>query len=139
MEVAFFDTSALVKHYHIERGTREVDELMSKHIVAISELAIVEVTSALNRKYLGGEIIHSKLEWVLERFYADLENYVVVRINSGIISLASSLVLKHGLKTLDALQLASALSIKGDLGIFVTSDSKLKEAAERENLNVVLI
>ncbi len=139
MEIAFFDTSALVKHYHIERGTHEVDELMNKHIVAISELAIVEMTSALNRKYLNGELIRSKLEWVLERFYADLENYVVVRVNSSTISLASSLVLKHGIKTLDALQLASALSIKENLGIFVTSDSKLKEAAERENLRVVFI
>ena len=52
MEVAFFDTSALVKHYHIERGSSIVNELMENYVVAVSELAILEMTSALNRRFL---------------------------------------------------------------------------------------
>ncbi|ASJ13821.1 type II toxin-antitoxin system VapC family toxin [Thermococcus radiotolerans] len=137
MEVAFFDTSALVKHYHIERGSSIVNELMENYVVAISELAILEMTSALNRRFLSGELTKRKLEWVLERFYSDLENYVVVTISSETVSLATSLVLKHGLKTLDSLQLASALRIKDEASIFVTFDERLKNAAEKEGFTVL--
>lgn len=137
MEVAFFDTSALVKHYHIERGSSIVNELMENYVVAVSELAILEMTSALNRRFLSGELTKRKLEWVLERFYSDLENYVVVPISSETVSLATSLVLKHGLKTLDSLQLASALRVKDEASIFVTFDERLKDAAEKEGFTVL--
>ena len=137
MEVAFFDTSALVKHYHLERGSSVVNELMETYIVAISELAIVEMTSALMRWHLSGELRRSNLEWALERFYSDLENYVVVPISSETISLATFLVIKHGLKTLDSLQLASALRIKAEARVFVTFDEKLKKAAEKEGFKVL--
>jgi len=137
VEVAFFDTSALVKHYHIERGSSIVNELMENYVVAVSELAILEMTSALNRRFLSGELTKRKLEWVLERFYSDLENYVVVPISSETVSLATSLVLKHGLKTLDSLQLASALRVKDEASIFVTFDERLKNAAEKEGFTVL--
>jgi len=137
VEVAFFDTSALVKHYHLERGSSVVNELMETYIVAISELAIVEMTSALMRRHLSGELRRSNLEWALERFYSDLENYVVVPISSETISLATFLVIKHGLKTLDSLQLASALRIKAEARVFVTFDEKLKKAAEKEGFKVL--
>ncbi len=137
MEIAFFDTSALVKHYHVERGSAIVNELMENYIVSISELAIVEMTSALTRRFLSGEIRKRTLEWALERFYADLENYVVVTLSSETIGHAASLVLKHGLKTLDSLQLASALRIKDETSVFVTFDEKLKKAAEKEGFTVL--
>ncbi|WP_457750977.1 type II toxin-antitoxin system VapC family toxin [Thermococcus sp.] len=131
-----FDTSALVKHYHIEHRSSFVNNLMKKYVIAVSELAILEVTSALNRRYLSGELTKSKLEWVLERFYSDLENYVLISLSSKTVSLATSLVLKHGLKTLDSLQLASALSIREDISLFVTFDERLKRAALSEGLRV---
>ncbi|WP_457742632.1 type II toxin-antitoxin system VapC family toxin [Thermococcus sp.] len=137
MEIAFFDTSALVKRYHIERESSIVNELMETYIVAISELAIIEMTSALMRRHLSGELKKSTLEWALERFYSDLENYVVIPISSETISLATSLVIKHGLKTLDSLQLASAFRIKDEAKVFVTFDEKLKNAAEKEGFMVL--
>ncbi len=110
---------------------------METYVVAISELAILEMTSALNRRFLSGELTKRKLDWVLERFYSDLEDYVVVTISSETISLATSLVLEHGLKTLDSLQLASALRIKDEASVFVTFDEKLKNAAEKEGFTVL--
>ncbi len=65
-----------------------------------------------------------------------MEDYVIVPLTSDTLSLATTLVLKHGLKTLDSLQLASALKIKDDLSLFVTFDERLKKAAEKENLKV---
>jgi len=46
-------------------------------------------------------------------------------------------MIKHGLKTLDSLQLASALRIKAEAKVFVTFDEKLKNAAEREGFKVL--
>jgi len=58
MAFFLFDTSALVKRYHVEAGSDKVDEIFedSDNILIISELALVEVTSALLRKRNRGEI-----------------------------------------------------------------------------------
>jgi predicted nucleic acid-binding protein len=48
----FLDSSALVKHYHAETGTADVDRLLAepnaRHFIA--RLTVVEVQSALVRK-----------------------------------------------------------------------------------------
>ena len=46
----FLDTSALVKHYRAEQGTARVDALFDReNDLAISELSLVELVSALQR------------------------------------------------------------------------------------------
>ncbi len=48
----FFDTSALVKHFHEEEGTKSVTCLINnvQNNIYISELARLEFLSALNRR-----------------------------------------------------------------------------------------
>jgi len=50
-----FDTSALVKRYHIEPGSDKVDEIFESpdNVLIISELALVEVASALLASGIG--------------------------------------------------------------------------------------
>ena len=43
----------------------------------------------------------------------------------------------HGLRTLDSLQLATALTLKNEECVFLTSDKLLKTLLEKEKLNVV--
>jgi len=43
---------------------------------------------------------------------------------------------KNGLRTLDSIQLASALNIKEDIDIFLTSDKLLADIAIHEGMNV---
>jgi len=52
MEIAYLDTSALVKRYHKhkEEYSDVVDEIFENYSIAISELTLVEFTSALRRK-----------------------------------------------------------------------------------------
>ena len=56
MEIVYLDTSALVKRYHEEEFSDVVDEIFENHTIAISELSIVEFTSALIRKSYEGFI-----------------------------------------------------------------------------------
>ncbi len=54
----FFDTSALVKLYHQEGGTEQVEEIFRQveTPIIISELAIVELHTTLARKVRMGDI-----------------------------------------------------------------------------------
>lgn len=54
----FWDTSALVKRYHLEAGTDEVNALLQREDVRvyISDLSIIEIHSALARKVRKGSL-----------------------------------------------------------------------------------
>jgi predicted nucleic acid-binding protein len=51
--ILFFDTSALVKYFHVEEGTEQVTALIndSHNEIWVLELARIEFISALFRKY----------------------------------------------------------------------------------------
>lgn len=69
----FFDTSALVKYFHLEAGTAEVIELIDNpvHQIWVSDLARIEFISALYRKLRRGDIENVQLQETLSGF--DLE------------------------------------------------------------------
>jgi len=74
MASSFFDTSALVKYYHVETGTPEVirliEEPQARHV--ISRLTIVEVSSAFAIKVRTGELTTSTFHHVRQRFLSDV-------------------------------------------------------------------
>jgi len=51
--VYYIDTSALVKRYHLEQGSKRVDQILadSTAILSTANLTITELTSALDRKH----------------------------------------------------------------------------------------
>lgn len=55
----FFDTSALIKNYHVESGTAEVQRLLSESgsEIFISRLAWVETLSGFTTKVRTGVIL----------------------------------------------------------------------------------
>ncbi len=59
--ILFFDTSALVKYFHVEKGTEQVTTLIndSNNEIWVLELARIEFISALFRKYRA-HIINDK-------------------------------------------------------------------------------
>ena len=128
-----FDTSALVKRYHLEPGSDKVDEIFedTDNVLIISELALVEVTSALLRKRNQGEITASAMENALAQFARDvLSELIVADLTSDLVHRAREMVLKHNLRTLDALQLAFALEFQVLKPTFVCADAKLRDAAQ---------
>jgi predicted nucleic acid-binding protein len=75
-----------------------------------------------------------------DRYAADarqfLEGVALLPLSDLILDHAASLV-PTDLRSLDALHLAAALSIRDDLGAFVTYDGRLAEAASGEGLPVL--
>jgi len=128
----FFDTSALVKRYHLEPGSERVNAIFDDqaNILIISELALVELASALRRKQNRGEITLQAMNDALAQFANEVvSDLLVAGFRSGFIQGARELVLQHGLRTLDALQLTSASEFRALSPVFVCADAKLRRAA----------
>ena len=140
MKFYFLDTSALVKRYHSEKGTAEIDEIFSEEdkAIVISSICITEMVSAMNRKKEDKTISKDDLDAALSRFFQDaIKEFLILELDDGHIKDSVALVLKHGLRTLDALQLAVAVGLKETTPIFVCADKKLVSIAEKEGLKVI--
>jgi predicted nucleic acid-binding protein len=140
----FFDSSALIKRYHTEVGTKKVDEIFSQQNIEfiISSLALSEVTSALNRKKNEGKMDPDLLNDILIEFYRDvLEKVTIISLDDSLLPRSIDLILKRNLRTLDSLQLSTALSVFQLISevkfIFVCADKKLLEAAKQESLETL--
>ncbi|MFP4305967.1 MAG: type II toxin-antitoxin system VapC family toxin [Desulfococcaceae bacterium] len=133
----FFDTSALVKLYHEENGTQELTSLLfqEKPRIVISDLAIIEMISALAKKVRIREIDILAFNEAVSAFDEDVLRFEVIEIESQIKKRASDLLksvgLENGLRTLGSLQLASALAFSefSTLSLFVASDAAIIHAA----------
>lgn len=143
----FFDTSALSKHYHEEPGTEKVDELLAVAGVnhAVSRLSVVELHSVFAKKVRTGQIGQADFERLTRQFRTDVakKRLRVVRLTAAHYQSAEKLVRRIGpasnLRTLDALQLAIALSLNEPerLSTFVCADHALCAIATGEGLAVV--
>jgi predicted nucleic acid-binding protein len=139
----FLDTSALVKIYHKEEGSENVLTVYKSEKIIISELSIVELLSAVHRKYREEEIDELTLNAVCDKFTEDLETrYDVIPFSSVIIDKACNLIHKHGrwksLRTLDSLQLAFFLIYcDKQEDAFLCADKRLLELAIAEDVLVI--
>lgn len=143
----FLDTSALVKRYHIEKGTKEIDAIFKDDSVniSISQLSIAELASTLSKKVREG-ILNEKAKIIsFEAFLRDYKNkcFKVLFIDKEIIKAATECLITKGskvaLRTLDAIQLECALKLAENdfLNLFVLSDTRFKEAIKYlENIEV---
>ena len=148
MSVYFWDTSALAKYYHKEHGSEYVENLLDspggKHFV--SEVTLVEMLSVTASKVRGGQLHKSDFYMYRKVFQQDLRDkrLLVLKLDSSVVEQAQKLVSKHGmtkgvgLRTLDAMQLDSAMALqKRGLRRFVTSDKRLLVAAKKEFFELV--
>jgi len=136
----FFDTSALVKRYADEQGTQTVDQLVEtpENTIVITSLSVIEIASAFRRKYNRGEINDQTRDGLLASFFEEAtEQFTIIPVDESIFENAFGLVLDDDLRTLDALQLAAALSLptpNPDI-TFVCADKTLIDVAERHGLS----
>ena len=140
MTFYFFDTSALVKRYHLEPSSERVNAIFDDqdNILIIWELALVELASALQRKRNRGEITLQAMNDALAQFANEvLSDLIVTGFRSGFIQQARDLVLQHSLRTLDALQLTSASEFRTLSPVFLCADAGLRRAASDVGLVVL--
>jgi predicted nucleic acid-binding protein len=142
----FLDTSALAKHYHMEVGSAEVDNLWldPSNTLFISRIGVVEAVSVFAGKVRKGVLPRSAFSALRKRFLHDVGQGRprLVRVLVKHFKDADRLVQVHGLarqiRTLDALQLAVALDLRsrGLLDTLVSCDRQLLTVAVAEGMAV---
>ena len=136
----FLDTSSLFKLYHREADTVMIEQIFSQVTVTnvyLSEITKVEFTSSVWKKVRTREVTELEAITTLQLFERDSTKFTFVATDSIIIERARSLTTKYGLKglrTLDSIQLSSAISLTTEVGLFVTSDNLLKSLLNDEGL-----
>jgi predicted nucleic acid-binding protein len=143
----FFDTSALAKLYRSEAGSDVLDRVFSEpgSQQVISRLTIVEMESVFALKARIGEIDQQAVVIARRRLEADLgrRRLLVAAVKDDHFRDARQLLVQHGaieaLRTLDALQLSTALGLKhaGIITVFVAADQKLCRMAALEGFAVM--
>ena len=133
----FFDTSALVKFFHEERGTESVAALITEpgNEIWLLEIAILEFTSAVFRRYRNGEIQEDNLTKALDSFEREVAEFNIEPLGSAIVTEAADLLRRygkvHGLRTLDALHLGAYSLISESDWMFVAADTVLCSVADQ--------
>lgn len=154
----FFDSGAIVKRYHREQETPWVQTLCEprRHPpLYLSSLAEVEVVAALRRAGRTQGLPPSFTDTMVARFERHLSLsgptslspvYRLVPLAPAVLALAAALcnrywaIQPHPLRSLDAIQLASALAAAADVPdelILVAADVRLAAIAPLEGLRVI--
>ncbi len=128
----FLDTSSLFKMYHRESGTDDLIRYFTKvkpATVYVAEISKIEFASAIWKKVRSKEITEIKAKDTIEYFDADYSKYAFKAANPNIIEYAKVLISKYriqGLRTLDGIQLSTALTLFNQVDLFITHDKLLK-------------
>lgn len=142
--ILFFDSSALVKFFHQEKGTDVVVSLISDtdNEVWVSELARLEFVCALHRRFRMKEINEEELNKVLDGFSEEYSKFNTKKVGRAVLSEAEVLVNRLGkslkLRTLDAIHLAT-FNLFNELAEmpFVAADDTLLSAAQSIGAKVI--
>ena len=145
MSFYYLDTSALVKRYVAEDGSRWLETAIfqsTDNMVLISRITVVEMRSALARRRREASIQPHDHADALSALSEDcLLRYRFVELESPVVDLAGELLDQYPLRAYDAVQLASALVvhrllIEANLAplTFVSADDKLLTVARAAGL-----
>jgi predicted nucleic acid-binding protein len=133
----FFDSSALVKRFFVEPGSRQVSELLDGpcRTIWLSELSLLEIPSAFYRRYRNREVTEGKLKEAIDGFYSAVASYEIAPLSSDIVAEASGLLAKFGkssgLRSLDALHLGTLNFIGNSSWIVVSADYTMCSVAKK--------
>jgi len=133
----FLDTSALFKRYVAEKGSNAIGNLFEQRTsVLISEITLCEVISNLRRLVDVDKIIkEDEFEQLKATFLGDVGDEILelIELTPGIVLNSLEICSKQYTTPIDAIQLASALSLL-ERPIFVCSDQKLLRLADEWGL-----
>jgi uncharacterized protein len=142
----FFDTSAIVKRYHLEDGSGIVDSLFAEPEAEfiISDISIIEFYSALSLKVRVGEIDEENFASLRKLFSQEIRGglYEIVEFTNAEKLESTKLLLKHAkkhsLKTLDAMQLSVIKSInQPEVHAVICADEKFCKIITIEGFPVI--
>lgn len=138
----YLDTSALIKCYVSETGSTWIKTLADPtagNVIIVCDLTAVEVFSTLARRQREGTVTPANVLILQSRFLFDFEHeYLSVVLEDAVLSRARDLLNRYPLRSLDSIQLASALEAVNALGepiIFISADKNLLAAAAGDGFN----
>ena len=146
VNVAYFDTSALLKQYVTETGSSWVRTYLSSATapaVFTSQLTAVEATCAFARRLRDGILLPADHATAVRAFDYDIAHrFTLLNIMPVTIDAARRLADMHPLRAYDAVQLATAWSLDRDLVsngeaplTFICADDRLLGVAQAEGLH----
>jgi len=128
-ELVYLDSSALVKLVVREPESHDLRAFLGENPAAVSSaLAVTEVRRAIGRL--------SPRRSLSDRARLVLDGVALLEMELEILEKAASL-LPAELRTLDAIHIASALSLGTDLLAFVSYDDRQRNAARKAGLPLV--
>lgn len=139
---AYFDTSVLIKRYVKERGSARARALLRNHRFLSSAVAPVEAVSALYRRRAAGDVAQDDFEAIISRFTKDRVYWELIEVSPTVLNQAEDLIARTGVRTLDAIHLASVVMFQNATGMpgaripFITGDVQQRDAAGRLGLEV---
>ena len=134
----FFDTSALIKKYIFENGSDKVDELMNQADgIFVSTITEIEAFSTFRRLLIENAIGKNDYEILKDEFKIDYQYYNQVSFDMDVSNNAKILIDKYQLKTLDSIQLGTALLVNSEIDYFVVCDDKLIKSGKKEKLEII--
>ena len=138
----FLDTSSLFKLYFQEDGSAELDQLFDLHSIEqiyLSGLATIEFRSIVWRKVRMNELTVENATLLLNGFDEDYSAYTFIPADDNLFRLSRQLLDKYGqsgLRSLDSIQLASAILVQQEVQLFKTADVLLNALFVAEALPV---
>ena len=138
----YYDTSALVKQYLEEAGSKLVLELLkSGEKVYTASLTYAETHAAFSRRTREGRLTRETTKRLALRFDKDWESYDIVVLSENVFRLARQMLYRHPLRSADAIHLASALLLARtsprSSWSFVCADGRLCDAAKSEGFQPI--
>ena len=139
---AYFDTSVVVKRYVQEIGATRARALLRRHRVVSSAITAVEAVGAICRRRRSGELAADDFAAIAARLQKDRATWEVIGVTSTVLNDAEAILRATGLRTLDAVQLASARvarPLTANPFPFVTADARQRAAAVEVGLDVIWV
>lgn len=135
--ILYADTSAVVKTVLLEQDSERVREWFTQADEVVSSvITYAEACAALGRAHARARAGTGGLGALVAALDAQWQEYLVLPVAEHA---AGQVALRHGLRGMDAVQLAAALVLRTAAGhqahaelVFAAFDRRLLEAAERE-------
>lgn len=136
--ILYLDSSAVVKNYVSEPGSKEVGRALSRaELIGTHLICRVEVAAAFGRAVRMKQLKHEEGWECLRRFRQDWPALVRLQVTEALVVQAEALSWDQELTGFDAIHLAAASLWQGALGKAVTLatfDKRLWRAAKRIGL-----
>lgn len=139
--IGYFDTSALVKLFVLEQGSKEADAIASRvDALATSVVAYAEARASFARLLREGLTTPRRHRERVAKLNQDWEKYVRVELTPALARSSGETAEAYGLRGFDSIHLATALSLRDRIQIplvFAVFDQWLRSAAVSAGLEVL--